>query len=61
MAIEIISKLKPKNGGTFTLMDAADVETAAGRRLQEEINDMQDAIGGMQPMTADEINQICNS
>lgn len=61
MAIEIISKLKPKNGGTFTLMDAADVETASGRRLQEEINDMQDAIGGMQPMTDDEINQICNS
>lgn len=40
MAIEIISKLKPKNGGTFTLMDAADVETASGRRLQEELNDI---------------------
>lgn len=38
MAIEIISKLKPKNGGTFPLMDAADVETESGRRLQEELN-----------------------
>lgn len=35
MAIELISKIKPKNNGTFPLVDAADVEMPDGTRLSE--------------------------
>ena len=35
MAIELISKIKPKNNGTFPLMDAADVEMPDGTRLSD--------------------------
>lgn len=35
MAIEMISKMKPKNGGTFPLMDAQDIEMPDGSRLSE--------------------------
>lgn len=35
MAIELISKIKPKNNGTFALVDAADVEMPNGSRLSE--------------------------
>ena len=35
MAIELISKIKPANGGSFALIDAADVEMPDGGRLSE--------------------------
>lgn len=35
MAIELISKIKPKNGGSFALVDAVDVEMPDGTRLSE--------------------------
>lgn len=35
MAIELISKIKPKNNGTFALVDAADVEMPDGSRLSD--------------------------
>ena len=35
MAIELISKIKPKNSGSFPLVDAADVEMPDGTRLSE--------------------------
>ena len=35
MAIELISKIKPKNNGTFAMVDAADVEMPDGKRLSE--------------------------
>ena len=35
MAIELISKIKPKNGGTFPMGDAEDVEMPDGSRLSE--------------------------
>lgn len=35
MPIELIDKIKPKNGGKFPLMDAADVEMPDGKRLSE--------------------------
>ena len=33
MAIELISKIKPKNGGNFAMVDAEDVEMPDGTRL----------------------------
>lgn len=33
MAIELIAKIKPKNNGSFAMVDAEDVETPDGGRL----------------------------
>lgn len=36
MAIELISKIKPKNDGSFSMVDAEDVEVdASGKRLNQ--------------------------
>lgn len=35
MAIELIGKIKPKNNGTFAMVDASDVEMPDGKRLSE--------------------------
>ena len=35
MAIELISKIKPKNGATYPMVDAADVAMPDGTRLDE--------------------------
>lgn len=35
MAIELIGKIKPKNNGSFAMVDAADVEMPDGTRLSE--------------------------
>ena len=35
MAIEITGKFKPKNGKTFAIVDAADVEMPNGGRLPD--------------------------
>lgn len=35
MAIELMDKIKPKGGGNFTMVDAADVEMPDGTRLSE--------------------------
>ena len=35
MSVEIIDKIKPKNNGDFSLMDAADVEMPDGTRLTD--------------------------
>lgn len=37
MSIELIDKIKPKNNGTFSLVDASDVEMADGTRLEERL------------------------
>lgn len=37
MAIELISKIKPKNNGKFAMVDAVDVEMPDGRRLSEMV------------------------
>lgn len=37
MAIEVISKIKQKNNGTFPLMDAKDVELNDGRSVEEAL------------------------
>lgn len=33
MAIELIDKIKPKNNGSFAMVDAVDVELPNGERL----------------------------
>lgn len=38
MAIELIAKIKPKNNGSFAMVDAQDVEFEDGRRLDAVIN-----------------------
>ena len=35
MAIELIDKIKPKNNGSFAMVDAADVEMPDGTRLSD--------------------------
>ena len=35
MAIELIAKVKPKNGSSFALVDAVDVEMPDGTRLSD--------------------------
>jgi YD repeat-containing protein len=37
MPIEIIDKIKPKNNGSFPLVDAADVQMPNGERLTETL------------------------
>lgn len=37
MAIELIGKIKPKNNGTFAMVDAVDVEMPDGSRLSDMI------------------------
>lgn len=38
MSIELIDKIKPKNNGTFSLVDACDVEMPDGSRLDEAMD-----------------------
>lgn len=47
MAIELIAKIKQKNGGNFKLVDAADVEWTTGEGLVEHINSIDTAAGGI--------------
>lgn len=41
MAIELISKIKPKNGSSFPLVDAVDVAMEDGTRLSDAIRKVQ--------------------
>ena len=40
MAIELISKIKPKNGGNFPMVDANDVEFPDGTRLDQFVKNI---------------------
>lgn len=44
MPIELIDKIKPKNNGTFAMVDAADVEMEDGTRLPEALATLQKMI-----------------
>lgn len=37
MAVEVIDKIKPKNGGSFPIADAVDIEVSEGVRLPETL------------------------
>ena len=39
MAIELIDTIKPKNGGSFPIVEAADVAMPDGKRLDESIEE----------------------
>ena len=38
MAVEVIDKIKPKNGGSFPIVEAVDVEVSEGVRLPEALD-----------------------
>lgn len=46
MPLEIISKIKPKNGADFSVADAADIETADGRRVEDVLQELVDILAG---------------
>lgn len=43
MAVEVIDKIKPKNGGSFPVVEAVDVEVSEGLRLPEALEAKADA------------------
>lgn len=44
MAIELIAKIKQKNGGTFKLVDACDVELSNGQDLQSFLDNLSEGV-----------------
>lgn len=44
MSIELIDKIKPKNNGSFSLVDACDVEMGNGERLEEAMQNHCDSV-----------------
>ena len=49
MAIELMDKIKPKGGGDFPMVDAADVEMSDGRRLPEALGDVSGIVVSPEP------------
>lgn len=45
MAIFLIDKIKPKNNGTFAMVDAVDVEMSNGQRLEEFLEALAESAG----------------
>ena len=43
MAVEVIDRIKPKNGGSFPIVEAVDVEVSEGLRLPEALAAKADA------------------
>lgn len=41
MPINLIDKIKPKNNGTFAMVDAEDVELSGGIRLDAKVVDIE--------------------
>lgn len=46
MAVELIDKIKPKNGGDFPLVDAADVEMPDGTRMDKALDQLREDLTG---------------
>lgn len=57
MAIELISKIKPKNGASYPMVDAADVAMPDGTRLDEFQQTVLGAIR-MQAVTVEWYNEM---
>lgn len=53
MAIELISKIKPKNNGTFAMVDAVDVELSDGARLEAYLQIAAAALAALQEAVAE--------
>ena len=59
MAVELISKIKPKNNGTFSLVDAEDVQVnESGKRLDQVLNELNDALPEVTTADNDKIIQV---
>ena len=54
MAIELMAKIKPKGGGTFAMVDAADVEMPDGTRLDKVVENIKEEITGAGVVVSDE-------
>lgn len=48
MAIDLISKIKPKNNGKFALVDAADIELPNGTRLDAYVETQKSSVESLQ-------------
>lgn len=48
MAIDLISKIKPKNNGKFALVDAADIELQDGTRLDAYVETQKSSVESLQ-------------
>lgn len=59
MAIELIDTLAPKNGGSFPMVKAADVDVD-GVRLQQKLKDLETQMGDIDTATQDEIDALFN-
>ena len=44
MAIELMSKIKPKGGGTFAMVDAADIDMGDDIRLPEALDEIRESL-----------------
>lgn len=44
MSVEVIDKIKPKNGGNFKIVDSVDIEMPDGSSLQEVIKYLTDNV-----------------
>lgn len=51
MAIDVIDKLKPKNNGTFPLLDAVDVEMSDGSTVEESITRLNTDVKAIEKVT----------
>lgn len=58
MAIELISKIKPKNNGNFKLVDAIDVETTEGTSVEEALETLKDLIDEKGAGTGDMLESV---
>ena len=57
MAIELISKIKPKNGGSFAMVDAEDVEMPNGDRLSDFVAEVRNFVK-IEAHTQEEYDQL---
>ena len=47
MSVEVIDKIKPKNGGKFKIIDSVDVEMTDGSSLEDTIQDLSETVDDM--------------
>ena len=47
MSVEVIDKIKPKNGGKFKIIDSVDVEMENGQSLQDTVDQLSVSIDGI--------------
>lgn len=58
MAISLIDKIKPKNNGSFAMVDAQDVDMGDGKRLPEALDELQQAAGDIEQASEGDIDAL---